>query len=196
MPAAADEPEVGKPEVLHRAGGGADIGVAPGLHQHDGDRRTFHAVSIDAEKTLVNEWRKAYITGRMSKGGDMAESSAERRKFARLDLALTVSYRVAGRSADLPLDPREAISSDVSLGGLRLMTPSPLANGTLLDLEIILGEEEGDPIRAEGEVVWQNKISGTSYETGVQIRGMPAADKKRFMEFVFDQMSKVVASPL
>ena len=125
----------------------------------------------------------------------MAESGAERRKFARLDLALTVSYRVAGLSTGQPLDPREAVSSDVSLGGIRLMTPSPLPNGTLLDLEIILGEEEGDPINAQGEVVWQSKITATSYETGVQIRGMPAADKKRFMEFVFDQMSKVVAAP-
>lgn len=121
-------------------------------------------------------------------------SGAERRKFARLDLALTVSYHVVGQSSGNPLDPREAMASDISLGGLRLMTPSRLANGTLLDLEILLGEEVADPISAEGEVVWQNKLSETSYETGVQIKGMPAADKKRFMEFVFDQMAKVVAS--
>ena len=123
----------------------------------------------------------------------MAEKGSERRKFARLDLALTVSYRVAGQSSGHPLDPREAVSSDVSLGGLRLMTPSALENGTMLDLEILLGEDEDYPISAEGEVVWQTKISNTSYETGVQIRGMPSADKQRFMEFVFDQMAKVVA---
>jgi c-di-GMP-binding flagellar brake protein YcgR len=123
----------------------------------------------------------------------MADQGAERRKFARLDLALTVSYRVAGQTAGHPLDPREAVSSDVSLGGLRLMTPTPLENGTILDLEIILGEDESYPISAEGEVVWQSKVSATSFETGVQIRGMPASDKKRFMEFVFDQMAKVVS---
>jgi len=123
----------------------------------------------------------------------MEEKGAERRKFARLDLALTVSYRVAGPSPANPIDPRETVSSDVSLGGLRLMTPAKLENGTMLDLEILLGEDESSPINAEGEVVWQSKISETSYETGVQIRGMPAADKKRFMEFVFDQMAKVVS---
>lgn len=116
----------------------------------------------------------------------------DRRKFARLDLALTVSYRVVGQSAGQPVDPREAISSDVSLGGLRLMTPGVLENGTMLDLEILLGEETL-PISAEGEVIWQNKVSNVSYETGVMIKGMPSADKKRFMEFVFDQMAKVVA---
>lgn len=123
----------------------------------------------------------------------MVGQGDERRKFARLDLALTVSYRVVGQSPLVPLDPREAVSSDVSLGGLRLMTPARLQNGTLLDLEILLGEEAADPISASGEVVWQNRISETSFETGVQIKGMPAADKKRFMEFVFDQMTKVVS---
>lgn len=123
----------------------------------------------------------------------MENRSAERRKFARLDLALTVSYQVVGQSAGQPINPREAVSSDISLGGLRLMTPVPLPNGTLLDLEIIIGDEGANPISADGEVVWQNKISNVSFETGVMIRGMPAADKKRFMEFVFDQMAKIVA---
>ena len=123
----------------------------------------------------------------------MSQQGAERRKFARLDLALTVSYKVSGQSAGHPIDPREAVSSDVSLGGLRLMAPTRLENGTLLDLEILLGEDENSPLSAEGEVMWQSRISDVSYETGVQIRNMPNSDKKRFMEFVFDQMSKVVA---
>lgn len=122
----------------------------------------------------------------------MEGMGADRRKYARLDLALTVSYKVAGQAEGNPVDPREAISSDVSLGGLRLMAPTELRNGTMLDLEILLGEEE-KPISAEGEVMWQNKISDTSYETGVMIRNMPDADKSEFMKFVFDQMAKVVS---
>ena len=123
----------------------------------------------------------------------MNQKGVERRKFARLDLAITVSYRVAGQTGTQPVDPREAVSSDISAGGIRLMTPTPLDNGTVLELEMLLGDQESSPVRAEGEVVWQNKISETSYETGVMIKGMPDADKKRFMEFVFDQMSKVVS---
>lgn len=122
----------------------------------------------------------------------MNNRASERRKFARLDLALTVSYRIAGHSSDKPVDPREAVSSDISLGGLRLMTPTPIENGTLLDIEILLGGDESHPISADAEVVWQMKISDTSYETGVMIKGMPKPDRKRFMEFVFDQMAKMV----
>lgn len=114
----------------------------------------------------------------------------ERRRYARLDLALTISYRILGHADAPPTDPREAISSDISEGGLRLMTPTKLENGSLLELEIQLGE--GATIKSEGEVVWQNKISSTSYETGVMLKGMPITDKSRFMQFVFDQMSKVV----
>lgn len=115
----------------------------------------------------------------------------ERRKFARLDLALTVSYAVID-PAGQPLDPREALSSDISAGGLRLMTPTPLEKGSTLELNIFLAEDEETPVRATGEVVWQSRISNTSFETGVVIKGMPDEDKKRFMSFVFDQLSKVI----
>jgi c-di-GMP-binding flagellar brake protein YcgR len=116
---------------------------------------------------------------------------AERRKFARLDLALTVSYVVSNPTGP-NVDPREALSTDISAGGLRLMTPTALEMGATLDLNIFLAEDEDNPIKATGEVVWQNKLSNTSYETGVVIREMPEEDKKRFMSFVFDQMAKVV----
>lgn len=121
-----------------------------------------------------------------------AVASDNRRKFARLDLALSVSYRVDDRSG-APQDPREALSSDISQGGLRLMTPTELPMGSQLDLLVTLEGSEDAPIHAKGEVVWQNKISATSFETGVTIRSMPDADRSRFMQFVFDQMSKIVA---
>jgi c-di-GMP-binding flagellar brake protein YcgR len=117
----------------------------------------------------------------------------DRRKFARLDLALTISYRVIGKTVNENQDPRDAVTSDISIGGLRLMTPAKLDNGTMLELEIFLGEDVDHPINAEGEVVWQNRISSVSFETGVMIKGMPDKDKSRFMQFVFDQMAKVVS---
>jgi len=124
----------------------------------------------------------------------MSKDYTDRRKFARLDLALTVSYRVVDQLGGED-KPQEVVSSDVSLGGLRLMTPGPLEHGTKLEIEIYLPEDEEHPLRADGEVVWQSKISATSYETGIMIRGINDADKKRFMEFVFDQMSRMVTSP-
>lgn len=123
----------------------------------------------------------------------MNKDYADRRKFARLDLALTISYKVADQLDEDK--PQEVVSSDISLGGLRLMTPGPLEHGTKLELEIFLPEDEKHPLKASGEVVWQSKISATSYETGIVIRGINDADKKRFMEFVFDQMSRMVTNP-
>ena len=69
------------------------------------------------------------------------QQSTERRKFARLDLALTVSYAVID-PAGQPIDPREALSTDISAGGLRLMTPTPLEKGAIIDLNIFLAEDE------------------------------------------------------
>jgi c-di-GMP-binding flagellar brake protein YcgR len=137
---------------------------------------------------IVNRQMKGYMPG--LEGGWLM--GIERRRFARLDLALTISYRVIGQSEGQPVDPRETISSDVSMGGIRLMTPTHLENGTMLELEIYLGDDDSHPVKADGEVVWQQRISSTSYETGVMLKGMPTGDKSRFMQFVFDQMSKVV----
>lgn len=126
----------------------------------------------------------------------MNEMSADnRRKFARLDLALTVSYRVTDEHGT-EHDPREALSSDISESGLRLMTPTAIETGSEIDVEIMIGEDNDNPIAATGEVVWQNKLGSASYETGVIIRSMPTEDRSRFMQFVFDQMAKLLMPEL
>lgn len=121
----------------------------------------------------------------------MTPDISEKRKCARLDIALSVFYSVKnleGEASELA----EALSSDISAGGLRLMTPAPLETGSLIDLEIIINGEKGPSVHASGEVVWQSKLSDKSYETGVVIRHMDEADQKRLMGFVFDQMSRLV----
>jgi len=115
----------------------------------------------------------------------------EQRKHARLDIALGVSYAIEQPGGEI--SPKaEAISSDISASGLRLMTPSPLERGAILDLEIRLLEDETAPIHARGEVVWQSQITSNSFETGTVITGMDEADKQRFIAFVFDQMTRFV----
>lgn len=121
----------------------------------------------------------------------MSDDPKERRKFARLDIALTVAYSVQNPGGD-PSAVIEATSSDISAGGLRLMTPGPLENGSVLDLEIFLGESEEAPLHAVGEVVWQSKIAPTSFETGIFIKHIENEDKKRVMSFVFDQMATLM----
>ncbi len=119
----------------------------------------------------------------------------EQRKHARLDIALAVSYAIKDHRGE-PSEMAETLSSDISASGLRLMTVAPLENGATINLEITLPEENVAPIRAIGEVVWQNKISDYSYETGTVIRHMDDQDKMRLMSFVFDQMAKLVGNPI
>lgn len=119
------------------------------------------------------------------------EIPIERRRSARLDIALSVNYMVRDSSGEVT-EMAEAMSSDISATGLRLMTPTPMRNGSTLDLEITIEGQQGEPVRASCEVVWQNQISETSYEIGAIIRHIGDQDKKRFLEFVFDQMTQLV----
>ncbi len=115
----------------------------------------------------------------------------EQRKHARLDIALAVSYAIQREGGEAS-EMAETLSSDISASGIRLMTPVPLDNGSLLSLEINLPNVESPPICAKGEVVWQSKISEYSYETGTVIKHMDEQDKMRLMGFVFDQLSRLV----
>lgn len=120
----------------------------------------------------------------------------QRRRHARLDIALAVNYAIQQAGGETS-EMAETLSSDISASGLRLMTVAPLENGSLLNLEITLPEEwpeASEPIKAQGEVVWQSKISDFSYETGAVIKHMNELDKKRLMSFVFDQMSRLVGA--
>lgn len=118
----------------------------------------------------------------------------EQRRHARLDIALAVNYAIQHHEGVEASEMAETLSSDISASGLRLMTVAALENGSILNLEISLPQEGVEPIRAKGEVVWQNKISDYSYETGTVIKHMDEQDKMRLMGFVFDQMARLVGS--
>ena len=120
-------------------------------------------------------------------------SVTEQRGHARLDIALSVSFVVQRPGGEIS-ERAESISSDISASGIRLMSPKVLEKGSILSLEIQLPDDHAEPILAEGEVVWQNKISEFSYETGAVLTHMQDQDKKRFMGFVFDQLSRFVGA--
>lgn len=123
----------------------------------------------------------------------MTPQGKEKRRHARLDIALSVSYAVQQDGGEIS-EMAETLSSDISASGIRLMTSVALEKGSILSLEISIQEEGVAPIRAQGEVVWQQKIAEHSYETGTVIKHMEESDKARMMSFVFDQMSRLVGS--
>jgi c-di-GMP-binding flagellar brake protein YcgR len=133
----------------------------------------------------------------MNPQSETRPSSKDQRRHARLDIALSVNYAIQQQAGGEASEMAETLSSDISASGLRLMTVAPLENGSILNLEIALPEDApqaAEPIKAQGEVVWQNKISDFSYETGTVIKHMDEQDKKRLMSFVFDQMSRLVGA--
>jgi c-di-GMP-binding flagellar brake protein YcgR len=121
----------------------------------------------------------------------MAEGGSERRRHARLDIALSVRY-IVQRSGAENSEMAEALSTDVSATGLRLMTPTSIGNGSIIDIEIVIEGKRDEPVKASAEVVWENKISDTSYEVGCIIRHMDPDEKKRFLNFVFEQMNQLL----
>lgn len=136
---------------------------------------------------MSNGQQKSELSNRT----DYVLEKQNKRRYARLDIALSVSYALKSPGGEVS-ELAEAMSSDISAGGLRLMTPGPLHPGDLLDLEISICGNEESPIRANGEVVWQNKIADTSYETGTVIKYVNEEDKQRFMNFVFEQMTRLM----
>lgn len=122
---------------------------------------------------------------------DVTSLHQDQRKYARLDIALSVSYSLRNAGGTVS-EIADAMASDISAGGLRLMTADPLRAGDIIDLEITITGQDGAPIQASGEVVWQNQITERSFEIGAVIKYMDDANKRRFMAFVFDQMSRVV----
>ncbi|MFH1653287.1 MAG: PilZ domain-containing protein [Pseudomonadota bacterium] len=122
----------------------------------------------------------------------MTTSNIDKRRFARLDMAIMIAYSVKNITGEISPEA-EVLSSDISASGLRLMTPGRLDRGANLNLSIQLPNVV-ESISADGEVVWQTKLSKTSYETGVVIKNMNTSDKERFLNFIYDQLIRLVGS--
>jgi len=165
------------------------------LNVPDPDFKSNFLTQLSNNGLIVSRFgSEAFMT--MDAQPEVRPSSKDQRRHARLDIALAVNYAIQQAGGE-PSEMAETLSSDISASGLRLMTVAPLENGSILNLEITLPEDwpgAGDPIRASGEVVWQNKISDFSFETGAVIKHMEESDKKRLMSFVFDQMSRLVGT--
>lgn len=126
----------------------------------------------------------------------------ERRKHSRLKIEIDVDYKALGKKKAHPVKTR---SADISMGGLRLITSEAMEKGTELDLIIRLGTE--DRIKVKGVVVWRRKYrskDNTSdgrrtthdeYEIGIKIEPLKEEEEKRFSDFVFKQMYKMIGLP-
>lgn len=103
----------------------------------------------------------------------------ERRRFLRLDANCDVKYAVMASMHA----PYNALSKDISGGGLRLPIDKKPRMGELLELEISVPERP--LIFAVGRVVWIKKRgAGTNdLEIGVKFMNIDPADREALMDF-------------
>jgi CRP-like cAMP-binding protein len=168
---------------------------------------------IAAEESLVAELPFAEIQGvlrnhpeirrgleslsqsRLDNSGDAkARAGArERRMHPRLNVELPVRFRVLpdppGMAERVPEEPVEAVSADVSLGGVRLRVAETraldLPTGATLRLEMALPEEAA-PLRAEG-VIRSRRPAGDSDAVfyGIAFQEMTLAEVARLKALIY-----------
>lgn len=95
----------------------------------------------------------------------IANGIRERRAYARLDIPLETDYKITEREKP----SIAAASSDISLGGIRLIAPENIAAGIILELRM-KAPAGIESCQAQGEVVWSRSLPDKPgyYEIGVR----------------------------
>jgi len=110
----------------------------------------------------------------------------ENRRFIRFDIALKVTYCVQKE----PKFEKTGITSDMSAGGIRLLTEEKLETGSRVGLKIIIPEAL-NPAHLSGIVLWSEEAGGVkkvSYTAGIEFGSIEEDNKNTFLKFLCDLM--------
>ena len=111
--------------------------------------------------------------------------SAERLPFIRIRSRLTTIIRYSGNHDDI----HRALTRDISVDGLCLLTETPLKMRELIGVELKLPDRE-TPISFTGEVLWHQKLGDTSQgeesniENGIRFVTITRKDRQLLMQWV------------
>lgn len=120
------------------------------------------------------------------------KKSAERRRYARLDVNTKVNFMVKGKK-EVSTKNLSAISKNISIEGICFTSKNQLKTGDNLQLELFLPAEP-EPLLLKGEVKWCRPIdkpegkSPTDFEIGVKLHTLKESDESRYMQYVLDKM--------
>ena len=105
----------------------------------------------------------------------------EKRKFPRVPAVLRIRYRVL-RKDDMIFTDDEAVSRDMSLGGLALAlgNQTPLSKDDMVRIEVIEGKAAG--VRAYAEVAWSHDDA-----VGLPFMGILDEDSQRLSSMFQEQ---------
>lgn len=107
----------------------------------------------------------------------------EKRKFKRFDAYMSVRYQVPNSTEGQGI----ALSKDLSREGLKFNSPTPLPEGTTVDLELDIPDDP-KPIRTTGKVVWTESKQGQDqgFDVGVRFVLMDPVDKFRALDYAYN----------
>jgi len=106
----------------------------------------------------------------------------ERRRFKRISAEHLIAFSCFHRGEDIPFDHSMGKTVDVGEGGLMLYVYKGLRMGTLLDIEIGIGDEI---VSAKLEVLRARKTfsNGNGYFTSTRFVYIDHRDYQKMMEF-------------
>ena len=107
----------------------------------------------------------------------------ERRKYARLDAGLQVSFERRGPGTTLK---GKGVTKNISAHGLCFA--SGVALGVGEKVSMLLSLPTGETISLESRVKWVHAVHTTSCEIGAEISDITVEDQNRYLLFVCDLM--------
>ena len=107
----------------------------------------------------------------------------EQRQYARLDVALPLSFERRGPATTLK---GKGTTQNISAHGICFT--SPVALGVGEKLSILLRLPTGEMITLESRVKWSHSINTTSNDIGVEISEVSTEEQNRYLLFICDLM--------
>ena len=107
----------------------------------------------------------------------------EKRKYARLDTALQLSFERRGPGSILK---GKGVTKNISAHGFCFTAPVALGVGE--KLSVLLNLPTGEPIPLESRVKWVRSVNSASHDIGVEISEITMEEQNRYLLFVCDLM--------
>ncbi|MFC1577056.1 PilZ domain-containing protein [Candidatus Omnitrophota bacterium] len=114
----------------------------------------------------------------------MKRSSAERRKYIRLEAPINVSYTLSQGDKVY-----RAVSKNISALGLRFQIPSStIEESSILELALELPSAP-NPVHVRGKVIWVKKLTledNAPFDVGVEFEKIDEDNKNTFLKYLCD----------
>ena len=111
---------------------------------------------------------------------------SERLQFIRVRSRLTAVIRFSGDDK-----VQRALTRDVGVTGVCLLSETPLKSGELISVELLLPDRTSKPLAFTGEVVWSKRIEGategadeSAIESGVRFVTIDPKERALLMQWV------------